>query len=66
MVMLRKRKMILALIHEVPKLMGRQCGKSETVIDNIMDELKFLYSQLGLYDMIIDYMRIDCTIKAGV
>lgn len=58
MVMLRKRKMILALIHELPRVMGRQLGTSS---DQLMNELKFLYGQLGLYDRMIDYM-----IKAGV
>lgn len=61
MVMLRKRKMILALINKLPMMLGRQCGKIETAMDNIMDEMKFLYGKLGLYDRVMDHM-----IKAGV
>lgn len=61
MVMLRKRKMILALINKLPSLLGRKNGKLNTVNEQMMTELKFLYGQLGLYDRIIDYMT-----KAGV
>lgn len=56
MAMLKKRKMILALISKIPMLLGRKSGKYETQMNQMMDEIKFLYGQLGLYDKIMDHM----------
>lgn len=50
MAMLKVRKMILALIHEMPKL-AYLTGKA--VNDNMFTELQSLYGRLDLYDFII-------------
>lgn len=64
MAMLKIRKIILALIHEMPKLAymtGRAVNKS-SIIDNMFLELQNLYGRLDLYNFIINnHIR-----KAGI
>lgn len=58
MPMLKKRMLLRALIHEIPGIgfqIGRQFGKS---IEPLIEELTNIYSQLGLYDQIIDRIRL--------
>lgn len=59
MAMLKKRMLLKALIHELPKLMllGRQDGKHNYSQQLLVDELTKLYGQLGLYDHIMDKIR---------
>lgn len=61
MAMLKKRKMILALIHEMPKLAyltGRAVNKPNVIMENMFTELQSLYGRLDLYNFIINnYIR---------
>lgn len=59
MAMLKKRMLVKALIHELPKLMylGRKNGKHNYSQQLLADELTKIYGQLGLYDHIIDRIR---------
>ncbi len=56
MVMLKKRKMVQYLIHHLPRTIGRQNSNSYK-IDNLITQMKYLYSKLGIYDGILDYIR---------
>lgn len=56
MAMLKKRRMIQYLIHNLPKTIGRQNGKSGQYIDSLMDEMQYLYEELRVYDVLISYM----------
>lgn len=58
MPMLKKRMLLKALIHELPKLVhiGRRSDKSIT--KPLMEELTKLYGQLGLYDHILDRIKL--------
>lgn len=56
MVMLRNRKITQYLIHHLPRTIGRQNGKSNEAIDNLVSEMKYLYRKLGAYDSILDYI----------
>lgn len=58
MAMLKKRLLVKALIHELPKLVGRQCGKFTYSQNRLLDELAKLYGQLGLYDHILDKIKL--------
>lgn len=54
MVMLKKRKMIQYLIHHMPRTLGRQINNRHN--DNIIAQMQYLYSKLGIYDRIIDHI----------
>lgn len=56
MAMLRKRKMIQYLIHHLPRTIGRQNGKSDEAVDNLIAQMQYLYGKLGLYDRLIDHI----------
>lgn len=60
MAMLKKRMLVKALIHELPKLMhiGRQNGKHNYSQKLLADELVKIYGQLGLYDHVIDRIKL--------
>lgn len=61
MVMLKKRKMVQHLISTLPYMIGRKLSTEETIVDGLMNEMKYLYGKLGIYDRILD--RIG---KAGI
>lgn len=58
MPMLKRKMLLKALIHELPKLVhiGRKSDK--TITKPLIDELAKLYGQLGLYDHIIDKIKL--------
>ena len=56
MVMLKKRKMVQYLIHHLPRIIGRKNSNSYK-IDNLIAQMQYLYSKLGIYDRIIDHIR---------
>lgn len=58
MAMLKQRLLIKALIHELPKLVGRQNGKFSYSQNLLIEEMTKLYGQLGLYDHIIDRIKL--------
>lgn len=60
MAMLKKRILIKALIHELPKLIhiGRKDGKYYYSQELLMNELTKLYGQLGLYDNVMDRIKL--------
>lgn len=60
MAMLKKRMLIKALIHELPKLMylGRKNGKHNYSQELLANELAKIYGQLWLYDGIIDRIKL--------
>ena len=55
MVMLRKRKLILALINKIPMIYGRQLGRNGST-DRMITELQNLYGSLARYDALINHI----------
>lgn len=55
MSMLNRRKMVMYLIHNLPKLIGQEKDKEKS--NNLMTEIKYLYSKLHTYDFIINRIR---------
>lgn len=55
MAMLKKRKMVQYLIHHLPRIIGRKNSNSYK-IDNLITQMQYLYSKLGIYDRIIDHI----------
>lgn len=60
MPMLKKRMLLKALIHEIPKLIriGRRSAKTFNDEEVLINELTKIYGQLGLYDHIMDRIRL--------
>lgn len=56
MAMLKRRRMIQYLIHNLPRTMGRQNGKYEQTMESLMSEMQYLYEELRVYDVLISYM----------
>lgn len=54
MAMLKKRKMVQYLIHHLPRIIGRKINNRHN--DNIIAQMQYLYSKLGIYDRIIDHI----------
>lgn len=59
MTMLKNRALIKALIHFLPKTFGRQNDKYNQSMDSLIDEMTKLYRQLGIYDNIIDKIKLE-------
>lgn len=58
MTMLKNRMLLKALIHEIPGLaycVGRQINKD---LEPLLKEVQNIYRQLGIYDNIIDRIKL--------
>ena len=55
MAMLKKRKMVQYLNHNLHRNIGRKNSNSYK-IDNLIAQMQYLYSKLGIYDRIIDHI----------
>ena len=58
MAMLKKRKIIQALLHNMPKIAAYAARVKESIQIQLLNEVSHLSRQLGMYDNIMERIKI--------
>ena len=58
MAMLKRRKMIQALVHEMPQIAAYAARVKESIQIQLLNQVSNLSRQLGMYDNIMERIKI--------